>query len=145
MKRKQRKSLPWRKFGYVILIIIKFGELLLWISPRIIDVLRGYIPILEAISLYSKLVKQTWLALRFSTHFSVDIWWNNLHCVWYITCAIFHWKLGYLRKHAIMAICSSVSTIEWTRSLKENPKLTIKDVDSFVEVNKAPQSGIIRG
>ena len=36
MKRKQRKSLPWRRFGYAILIIIKFGELLLWFSPRII-------------------------------------------------------------------------------------------------------------
>ena len=42
MKRKQRKSLLWRRFGYVILIIIKFGELLLWISPRIINVFRSY-------------------------------------------------------------------------------------------------------
>ena len=32
MKIKQRKSLPLRKVGCVILIIIKFGELLLWIS-----------------------------------------------------------------------------------------------------------------
>ena len=36
MLRKQRKLQPWRRFGYVILIIIKFGELLLWFSPRII-------------------------------------------------------------------------------------------------------------
>ena len=33
----------WRRFGYVILIVIKFGEVLLWFSPRIINSLRGYI------------------------------------------------------------------------------------------------------
>jgi len=43
MKRKQPPSLPWGRFGYVILIIIKFGELLLWISPRIIYTLKNYI------------------------------------------------------------------------------------------------------
>ena len=43
MKRKQRKSLPWRMFGYMILIIIKFGEVFLWLSPRIINALRSYI------------------------------------------------------------------------------------------------------
>ena len=43
MKRKQKKSLPWRTFGYVILIIIKFCKLLLWISRRIINALRSYI------------------------------------------------------------------------------------------------------
>ena len=37
------KSLPWRRFGYVIPIIMKFGELLLWISLRIINALRSYI------------------------------------------------------------------------------------------------------
>ena len=43
MLRKQRKLQLWRRFGYVILIIIKFGELLLWFSPRIINGLRSYI------------------------------------------------------------------------------------------------------
>ena len=43
MLRKQRKLQPWRRFGYVILIIIKSGELLLWFSPRIINGLRSYI------------------------------------------------------------------------------------------------------
>ena len=43
MLRKQRKLQTWRRFGCVILIIIKFGELLLWISPRIINGLRSYI------------------------------------------------------------------------------------------------------
>ena len=33
----------WRSFGYVIPIIIKVGELLLWISLRIINALRSYI------------------------------------------------------------------------------------------------------
>ena len=44
-----------------------------------------------------------------------------------------------------MAASSSVPAIEWTRSLKENPKLTMKDVNSFVKVNKAPHSGIVKG
>ena len=41
--REQRKSPPWRRFGYMILIIIKFGELLLWTSLRINNSLRSYI------------------------------------------------------------------------------------------------------
>ena len=69
---KQRQSLPWRRFGCVILIIIKFGELLLWI----IHILRRYINLWkECFIRYpntSKLVKKkTRLRLVFSTHFSV--------------------------------------------------------------------------
>ena len=75
MRRKQRKSLPWRRFGYVILIIIKFGELLLWFSPRIINALRSYIKhSKECFIRYpntSKSVKKTRLRLVFSTHFLV--------------------------------------------------------------------------
>ena len=75
MTRKQRKSLPWRRFGYVILIIIKFGEVLLWFSPRIMNALRSYIKhSKECFIRYpntSKLVKKTRLRLVFSTHFSV--------------------------------------------------------------------------
>ena len=41
IKRKQRKSQQW--FGYRTLITIKFYELYLWISPRIIVQLRSYI------------------------------------------------------------------------------------------------------
>ena len=74
MKRKQKKSLPWRRFGYVILIIIKFSELLLWFSPRIINALRSYIKHEEECFIRypntSKLVKKTRLRLVFSTHFS---------------------------------------------------------------------------
>ena len=40
---------------------------------------------------------------------------------------------------------SSVLPIEWTRLLKDNPELTMKDVDTFVKLNKAPQSGIVKG
>ena len=69
MKRKQGKSLPWRRFGYVILIIIKFGELLLWFSPRIINALRSYIKhSKECFIRYpntSKLVKKNSAAPRF--------------------------------------------------------------------------------
>ena len=79
MKRKQRKSLPWKRFGYMIVIknkVIKFGELLLWIFPRIISMLS------EAISNTRKSGSSDIETLRswfkklgprvvFSTHFSV--------------------------------------------------------------------------
>ena len=75
MKRQQRKSLSLRRFGYVILIVIKFGELLLWISLRIINVLRNYIKHDEECFIRypntSKLVKKTRLRLVFSNHFSL--------------------------------------------------------------------------
>ena len=74
MKRKQRKLLPWRRFGYLILIIIKFCEILLWISPRIINASRSYMKhSRECFIRYQntlKLVKKTRLAPRFSTHYS---------------------------------------------------------------------------
>ena len=69
MKRKQRKSLPWSRFGYVIPIIIKFGKVLLWFSPRIINALRSYIKhSKECFIRYpitSKLVKKNLAAPRF--------------------------------------------------------------------------------
>lgn len=43
------------------------------------------------------------------------------------------------------ANASSVLPIKWTRLLKDNPELTKKDVDTFVKLNKAPQSGIVKG
>jgi len=78
MKRKQRKTLPWRRFGYVILIIIKFSELFLWFSPRIISALRSYIKhSKECFIRYpntSKLVKKNSAAPRlFNPLFSVWI------------------------------------------------------------------------
>ena len=68
MKRKQWKFL--RRFGYVILIIIiKFGELSLWISQRIIDASRSYIKhSKECLIKYSnteKLVKESLAEPRF--------------------------------------------------------------------------------
>ena len=76
IKRKQRKSLPWKRFGYVIQTIIKFGELLLWVSLRTINALRSYVKhSKECFIRYpntSKLVKKKFgCALFFSTHFSV--------------------------------------------------------------------------
>ena len=74
-RKKQRKLLPWRRFGYVILIIIKFGKLLLWIAQRIIDALRSYIKHSKKCFIRypntSKLVKKTRPRLVFSTHLSV--------------------------------------------------------------------------
>ena len=104
--RRHKKSLPWRRFGYVILIIIKFGELLLWISLTIIiiNALRSYIKHLkECFIRYPntlKLVKKTLLACTsFVQPISqcLDIWWNTLPCVWYIlmkqtTCCYFYLK-----------------------------------------------------
>ena len=90
--RRHKKSLPWRRFGYVILIIIQFGELLLWISLTIIiiiNALRSYIKHLkECFIRYpntSKLVKKniTCLHLFCSTHFSV---------------------FGYLMKHSSLCL-----------------------------------------
>ena len=69
------------------LIIIKFGELLLWISLRIINDLRSYIKHpKERLIRYpttSKLVKKIQLHLVFSTHFSV---------------------FGYLMKHSSLCL-----------------------------------------
>ena len=74
MNRKQRESLPWRRFGYLILIIIKFREVLLWFSLRIINALGSYIKhskgCFNRSPNTSKLVK-TRLRLVFSTHFSL--------------------------------------------------------------------------
>ena len=65
MKRKQKKIIPLRKVGYVILIIIKFGELLLWISLNFRVQSKHWDPNTE------KLVEKTRLRLVFSTNFSV--------------------------------------------------------------------------
>ena len=40
---KTKEIVTGKKVGYVILIIIKFGEILLWISLRIINALRSFI------------------------------------------------------------------------------------------------------
>ena len=90
MLRKQRKLQPWRRFGYVILIIIKSGELLLWFSPRIINGLRSYIKHSKGCFIRYpntlKLVKKNSAAPRFLNHFSV-FGYRMKHSprVWYIT------------------------------------------------------------
>ena len=101
MTSKQRKSLPWRRFRYVILIIIKFSELLLWFSPRIISALRSFIQHLkECFIRYpntSKLVKRLGSASFFQpTSQCLDIWWNTLPRVWDITL-----KLIYSRDYLV--------------------------------------------
>jgi len=58
--------------GYVTLIIMKFGQLLPWISPRIINDVRSYIKhSKECFIRYLKLFKKTRLCLVFLTLFSV--------------------------------------------------------------------------
>ena len=72
---KTRKLLPWRRFGYVILTIVKFSDLLLWFSIRIINALRSYIKHSKVCFIRyqntSKLVKKTRPRLFLETHFSV--------------------------------------------------------------------------
>ena len=90
IKRKQRKSLPWRWFGYRVLISIKFSELLLWISPRFMDGLRGHIKnSKECFIRYpntSKSVKKLGCASFFQpTSRGWISWWNTFSRVWYIT------------------------------------------------------------
>ena len=98
MKRKQ-KTLPWRRFGYLMLITIKFDELFLWISSRIINGLRSYIKHSEGGFIRhpktsKSPIKKTRLRLGFATHFSVfgPSWWNTLPRVWYITYSSLHKK-----------------------------------------------------
>ena len=83
MRRKQKKSLPSRRFGHVILIIITFGGHF---------ALRSYIKhSKECFIRYpktSKLVKNTRLRLVFSTHFSV---------------------FGYLMKHSSSCLMFDIS------------------------------------
>ena len=95
MKRKQRRSLPWRRFGRVILLIIKSGEILLWISLRIMNALRSYVKHLKKHFIRYpnalKLVKKNSASPQlFSTHCSVFgyLTKHSLMClmyVWYIT------------------------------------------------------------
>ena len=76
MKRKQRKSLPWRWFGHRVLISIKFCELLLRISPKIMNGLRSHIKnskecFIRYPNTLRSIKKSRRLRLVFSTHFSV--------------------------------------------------------------------------
>ena len=134
MKRKQRILLPRRRFGYVILIIIKFGHLLLGISLRIVNALRNYI---------KQLVNKTQLRLVFSTHFSVfGYLMKHSPCVWYTTsqawfpygcicrvCRTKKYNDMETRLHAHLLIINeviswwreSISSHAWIQILNENP------------------------
>jgi len=74
--RKQRKSLAWQQFGYMLLIIIKLGEPLLWISLTIILMLWEAISntqksVSSDTQMLHSLLKKTQLHLVFSIHFAV--------------------------------------------------------------------------
>jgi len=90
MKGKKGNQL-WRRFGYVILIIVQFGVLLLWISLRVINALRRYVKCSkECLITYpntSKLVKKKNRCALFSQPTSqyLDIWWNTPPSVWFVT------------------------------------------------------------
>ena len=75
MQRKQRKSLPWRRFGYVILIIIKFSELLALIFSKNYQCFEKLHQTLKEYFIRYpntlKLVKKIQLCLVFSTQFSM--------------------------------------------------------------------------
>ena len=81
MKRKQKKIIPLRKVGYVILIIIKFGELLLWISLNF-RVQSKHWEVGWKNSAASRFFNQllsVWTSVA-STHFSDDF--NSLSWYW---------------------------------------------------------------
>ena len=117
-ERKQSKSLPWWRFGYVILIIIKFGEVLLWFSPWIINALRSYIKQSKEYFIRypntSKLVKKARLRLVSSTHFSV---------------------FGYLMKHSsscLIYYLKESSTLGWKVSSFQF--VVVKPVDWVIKL-----------
>ena len=117
MLRKQRKLQPWRRFGYVILIIIKSGELLLWFSPRIINGLRSYIKHSKGCFIRYpntlKLVKKNSAAPRFLNHFSV---------------------FGYRIKHSSSCLIYYIRTWRWTRKYRWKYKtLQNKNTDRYIE------------
>ena len=82
MKRNQRKSLPWRRVGYLILIIIKFNELLPLISLWIINTDEKLYQTLERVfHQISKYFKVGWKKLSCTLFFQptsqcLDIWWK---------------------------------------------------------------------
>ena len=108
MRRKQKKSLPWNRFGYVILIIIKFCELWLWISLTIITALRSYIKYLkECFIRYPntlRSVKRTRrLCLVLSINFSVFGYpMKHLCLIYYVKpCWVIKWVVIYPINSAI--------------------------------------------
>ena len=83
-----------RKGNYYLegrLGIIKFGELLLWISLRVNNAFRSYIKQSKECSiryiqtLRSSLKELGCASFSQPTSQCLDIWWNILPCVWYIT------------------------------------------------------------
>ena len=96
MKRKQRKSLQWRRFGHVILGIIKFGELLLWISVTIINVMlkqKLYQTLEREFHQISNWTLRSWFKKKLAcasffqassyTCTCLDISWGTYPCVWH--------------------------------------------------------------
>ena len=114
MKRKQRKSPPWRRFGHVILIIIKIGEVLLWFSPRIINALRSHIKHSKEcssdIQTLRSWLKKTWLRLIFQpTSQCLDLTKHSSSClIYYIkNCCQIHgesWCCGQTNKQTCLRI-----------------------------------------
>ena len=94
--KKQRKSLAWHQFGYMLLIIIKLGEPLLWISLTIILMLWEAMSntrkrVSSDTQMLHSLLKKKLSCISFfqSTSQCLDIWWNTLSFVWYMT-----WTFG---------------------------------------------------
>ena len=89
MNTKQRKSPLSRRFGYVKLIVTKFGELLHWISPRIINILKSYIKhskwcfitYQNASKLVTKKYKLSLCLIFQSTSQCLGLWCNTLPCL----------------------------------------------------------------
>ena len=99
-----RKSQPWWRFGYVILLSIKFGKLLLWFCPRFVNGLKSCIKHSKERFIRfpntSKLVKRTRLRLVFSTTSQcLEIWWNTLTRVWYFSSKVLKLSLKFYKDY----------------------------------------------
>ena len=125
MLRKQRKLQPWRRFGYVILIIIKSGELLLWFSPRIINGLRSYIKHSKGCFIRYpntlKLVKKKLGCASFSQPL-LGVWISDetLFLVFDI--------LLHIHDFRIFAINVGPLSVPWAKLRKSKPLVRIKDI-----------------
>ena len=89
MLRERRKLQQWKRLGYVILIIVEIGELLLWFLQELPMVWEAISNIRKGVSSDIQTpwrwLKKTRLRLVFSTiSRCLGIGWNTFPRVWYI-------------------------------------------------------------
>ena len=126
------------------LIIIKFSELLLWFSPRIINALKSNIKhSKECFIRYrdtSKLVKKLRCALFFQpTSLCLYIWWNALPRVRYITWPCYDAILLSIRRQPRKTDVNLFFTV--TTNKKKGPFFSSKGKQNTVRYKPPRQFG----